>query len=34
MEAYTTEQVNVIILTVVYLFTVVGLIWRMSKPKK
>jgi len=33
MEAYTTEQVNVIILVVVYMFIVGSLMWKMSKPK-
>ena len=28
-----TEQVNVAILIVVYLFVVGGLVWRMTKPK-
>jgi len=34
MEAYTTEQINVIILAAAYLLVVGGLIWRSSKPKK
>jgi len=33
MEAYTTEQINIIILVCVYMFTVGGIIWKMSKPK-
>jgi len=33
MEAYTTEQINIIILVGVYMFIVGGIIWKMSKPK-
>jgi len=34
MEAFTTGQVNNILLLVGYLFIIGGLIWRHSKPKK
>jgi hypothetical protein len=34
MEAYTTEQINIIILVGVYLFVMGGLIWSYTKPKK
>lgn len=33
MEAYTTEQINIILLVGVYMFTVGSIIWKMSKPK-
>jgi len=33
MEAYTTEQINIIILVGVYMFIVGGIMWKMSKPK-
>jgi len=33
MEAYTTEQINIIILVGVYMFIVGGIMWKMSKPR-
>ena len=34
MEAYTPEQLNILVLVCVYVFIIGGLIWSYSKPKK
>jgi hypothetical protein len=34
MEAYSTEQINILLLAGVYMLIVAGLIWKTSKPKK
>ena len=34
MENFTTEQINIIMLVLAYMFVMGGLFWNMANPKK